>query len=653
MQQQGNASSPFPSPTSLAIVLALTTLPARAGTWTPLAHVAPGEVNTMLLLSDGTVLAAKNDGQSTATISNVWFKLTPNAQGSYVQGTWSTVASAPHTRLYYPSQVLRDGRVFTAGGEYGNGGPHADLYDPVANTWTAIDPPAALWSTGSNDFYDCNSEMLPDGKVLLMPVFPHSSGIPLRYDPATNTWSNAGHLFRGSYQDEASWVRLADDSILTIDPFGTFSERYIPATNTWVNDGVVPVSLYDPFGSELGAALLLPDGRAFFLGSTGHTALYAPTGTTAPGVWTAGPDIPSARGTPDAPACMMVTGKILCAVSPVPTSGDHFPAPTYFYEYDYVANAFTAVNAPTGASMAGSTYSKAMLQLPNGEVLLSSMSTQVYAYQPAGAVLAAAKPTITSITVNANGSFHLVGTQLNGISAGASYGDDLQMNSNYPLVRLTDGGGNVVYARTSNWSHTGVQTGATPVSTDFTLPASLADGTYSLVVVANGVASDPTSFTRTHGTPMCAGDGLDPNVSTPCPCANYGLLGRGCANSVSPFGAQLTASGPTNPDALVLAGNDMPQTSSCIYLQGDALEDVAFGDGVRCAGGSLVRLRVKFNVGGTSVYPEAGDVSVSVRGGVTPGSGATRYYQTYYRNASPAFCPPEVFNVTNGVAIVW
>ncbi|NOU08308.1 MAG: M48 family metalloprotease, partial [Hyphomicrobiaceae bacterium] len=39
---------------------------------------------------------------------------------------------------------------------------------------------------------------------------------------------------------------------------------------------------------------------------------------------------------------------------------------------------------------------------------------------------------------------------------GAAYGDDWQMSTNYPLVRLTSGGGTVYYARTFNWSSTGV-----------------------------------------------------------------------------------------------------------------------------------------------------------------------------------------------------
>ena len=75
---------------------------------------------------------------------------------------------------------------------------------------------------------------------------------------------------------------------------------------------------------------------------------------------------------------------------------------------------------------------------------------------------------------------------------------------------------------------------------------------------------------------------------------------------------------------------------------------------MRCAGGTLLRLRTKVNVGGASSFPDSVEtISLSVRGGVVPGSGVTRRYQTYYRNAAAAFCPPETFNVTNGLTIDW
>ncbi len=179
----------------------------------------------------------------------------------------------------------------------------------------------------------------------------------------------------------------------------------------------------------------------------------------------------------------------------------------------------------------------------------------------------------------------------------------------------------------------------------------------------NDLADAPTGFhANPHGlveiesmiTAFCFGDGIDTSHTTNCPCGNIGAPQRGCANSINPAGADLNATGNTNPDTIVLAGSGMPGSAACIYLQGDLLDDATFGDGVRCTGGVLIRLRAKVNSGGASQFPDSTDtVSVSVRGGVTPGSGVTRAYQTYYRNAAAAFCPPETFNVTDGATIVW
>jgi hypothetical protein len=119
------------------------------------------------------------------------------------------------------------------------------------------------------------------------------------------------------------------------------------------------------------------------------------------------------------------------------------------------------------------------------------MGSDVYVYRPTGAPLAQGKPVVTGVSPNADGSYHLVGMGLNGISEGACYGDDFQMNTNYPLVRLSDDGGNVYYARTYDWSNTGVMTGSQVVTTEYRLPADLPPGQYTMVVVANGIASDP------------------------------------------------------------------------------------------------------------------------------------------------------------------
>jgi hypothetical protein len=239
----------------------------------------------------------------------------------------------------------------------------------------------------------------------------------------------------------------------------------------------------------------LPNGKALFLGGTGATVYYTPSGNTNRGTWSPGPSAPTGFAPQDAPAAMMVNGKILCAMGSITNH-----QPIYFYEFNPNATGalvFVPAPAPNGSSdnttISDHSY---MLDLPDGRVLYSDTGSQLYEYQPDPGQVAAGKPGITTIRPSGRLlAYHLVGTNLNGISAGAAYGDDAQMDSNYPLVRLNDNNGNFYYARTYNRSSTGVQTGTAAVSTEFVLPARITPGTYSLVAVANGISSDPVSFT--------------------------------------------------------------------------------------------------------------------------------------------------------------
>ena len=458
-----------------AIVESLERRQLLTGTWTSLAASAPGGVGTMMLLPDGSVLAQING------ISADWARLQPDSNGSYVNGSWTRLASAHDTRLYDASQVLPNGNVFVAGGEYGTGSRTGEIYNPLTNAWTQL--PAQNFG----NFLDCGSELLPDGRVLIAPVSPNPGGSTTIFDPSTNSWLQGPRLYRGGSADEQSWVKLPDGSILSVDGPGT-SERYIPSLNQWVNDGAMPVTLWDSIG-EIGAGVLLADGRAFFLGASGHTALYTPSGTSSPGVWAAGPDIPNGKGQPDAPAAVLPDGTVLCAVG-VPGS---YNGPTSIYLYDPTANSFSLV--PGSPALGAGPYVDRMLDLPDGTVLFSSGGGQVYDYAPNTTPLPSAQPVITSAQANADGTYQLTGTLFNGVTEGAAYGDDAQMSSNYPIVRFTDSTGAVRFARSFNWSSTGVQTGSTLVSTQYVLPLGIAAGVYSVSVVTNGVSSAAISLT--------------------------------------------------------------------------------------------------------------------------------------------------------------
>ncbi len=458
------------------------------GTWTTLATLAPGQNGGVsILLSDGTIMVKSESGGGDG-IGNTWHKLTPNASGSYVNGTWSTLAPMASTRLYFSSQVLKDGKVYAIGGEYGTGYGNiaGQVYNPITNTWSLTPLAGATVS-------DANSEILPDGKVLQAMVSGSLKGTRI-YDPITNTYSLGGTSI--GIHNESAWVKLKDNSVLMVDRLSTSSERYIPSLNTWTADATVPVPLYDGFGDETGGALLLPDGRAFFIGATGKTAYYTPSGNNSPGTWSIGPSMPNNLGTPDAMMAMMSNGKIMCVGSPTPITGNVFQSPSYFYELDYTTNVYTPLNIPAGNGYTNQpSYVYNMLNLPDGKMLVSRQDTDVYfVYTPSGPPLAAGQPTINNITQNGCNNFTITGNLFNGISEGQSYGDDWQNATNYPIVRLT-AGTNVYYARTSNWNSTAVQRGLLADTAQFVTPAGLPQITYSLVVIANGIASQPVPFT--------------------------------------------------------------------------------------------------------------------------------------------------------------
>lgn len=460
-------------------LLAIMPLKSAAGTWTALTAAPPVSVNEALVLSDGSILTDNGSGQCA--------RLTPDIHGSYINGTWTQLSSMNFSRLFFSTEMLTNGTVFVAGGEYGNGSDHGEIFDPLRNTWTRIYPdpiPAVAFS-------DAMSEILPDGNVLDAPV--SKFGGCLIYNVASTNWQTAASA---QNQNEVCWVKLANDNILTIDTGSQNAEHYVPSQNEWVSDNAVPVALYDSI-EEMGPGFVLPNGNVFYFGATTNTATYTPGSTaTIPGTWTAGPTMvfgANALGMVDAPAAMLTDGNILCALGPI----GGFNSPTYFYEYNYLANSFTQMSAPGGGTTLNDPpFATSMLDLPDGTVLFMAgqNTTSLFVYTPSGTPLAAGEPAINSITENFDGSYQLTGTNLTGISQGAAYGDDEQMNSNYPLVRMTNNAtGNVYYTRTFNWNSTSVQS-SQPITTEFILPQNLPAGTYSLAVEANGNPSAPTTF---------------------------------------------------------------------------------------------------------------------------------------------------------------
>ena len=512
-----------------------------AGSWTtfsvPNTSSGPFSADIMLLLTDGSVLV-HNGYTSSLANANQWLRLTPDQHGKYETGTWSGQLNMQYARQWFASGVLRDGRAFVIGGERTNDPAvtgdswTGETFDPQTNTWTPVSKPAAFdWLRG-----DCNGSVLADGRVLLGAASP--SGAPSTWthrtaiwDPHPDTWVEAGLEFgavatttKKDPFEEETFNLLPDGSVLAPAVRDTpQAQRYLPWLDRWVDCAPSPVklaigSISGTLEDETGPTILLPDGRSFAIGGSGLTALYTlpPASSPAgPGSWTKGPSFPpDTSASPnwptltalDAPACLLPHGRVVCMGGTTVLDGsEYYPKNPVLLEFDPGSAATTlpplAVQPPLPAGKY--TWQCCFLLLPTGQLLLSAQHNALFLYTPDPATSApnpAWKPAHISVDADMvlGHSYTVRGTQINGLSQAVCYGDDAGMATNYPIVRLTHPAtGQVVYVRSHDFSTMGVATG-TAVPHDLhscriEIPSYLAVGHWNLVVIANGIPSDPVA----------------------------------------------------------------------------------------------------------------------------------------------------------------
>jgi hypothetical protein len=463
---------------------------ASAQKWQNLKHPPTFLTDTAVLLTDGTVMVHE-------ICSPRWHRLTPDNKGSYVNGTWSAMGSMPsnYGPLYFASQVLPDGRVVVEGGEYNDSNCDpaettlGAIYDPFKNKWTNVNPPS-----GWGDIGDSPAIVLPNGSMMLGQNFSQASAL---FDDEKLSWTIAGSGKSDQYAEEGMEL-LPNGKVLLVDTQNTTnSEIFNPKTNNWTSAGSTIMNLSINAGEETGPALLRPDGTVFAMGANGngpagHTAIF----NTKTGKWAAGPDFPNLNDMADAPAAVLPNGHILCETSP-----GVFNPPTAFYEFD--GKKFKTAPLPhnTGSGPNNTSFVGRMLVLPTGQILYTladgtDHDAEIYTAQ--GTYQKSWAPTIKTAPsrVTRGSTYKISGTQFNGLGHGAAYGDDAQMNSSYPLVRITNKTTkHVFYARTHDHSTMAIATGKKIVSTNFDVPSGIETGPSSLVVVANGIPSKPVSVT--------------------------------------------------------------------------------------------------------------------------------------------------------------
>jgi hypothetical protein len=438
------------------------------------------------LMTDGTTIFQGNNQSD-------WWKLTPDIHGSYINGTWAQVASLPsgYVPLYFAAAVLADGRLVIVGGEYNSLQfvltNLAAIYDPKANTWTALGHPKGWGYIG-----DSPAVVLPDGKFMVGRKLDERMAV---LDPKTLTWTELGSTGKRDFNAEEGWTLMPDGSVLTYDvKDAPHSEKYIYSMGKWFTAGSTIVDLHSPHQGgcipypggcyhapgEVGPGILQTDGTVFATGSAsnggsgaGHTAIYTPgKNPTDPGKWTVGPDFPNGDNAGDSFAALLPNGRPLV----LGNSGT-------LYEFD-------GKNLVPGPFAGGSS----LMVLPTGQVIVGG--SQVYT--SSGTYKAAWAPAITTYpkSVTRGSTYKISGKQFNGLSQAASFGDEDQTATNYPLVRITNQATHhVFYAKTHDHSTMAVATGNAIVSTNFDVPAKMETGASSLVVVANGIPSKAVSIT--------------------------------------------------------------------------------------------------------------------------------------------------------------
>jgi hypothetical protein len=432
--------------------------------------------------------------------ADTWTMIAPPFSAN---GDWDFIGDSPWSLL--PNGHLLLGSKFTTA--------NAEL-DPKTLLWTNVS------SFGKDDV---NAEegytLLPNRSVLTvnMTDFPFAQRFIPNADPSKTRWADAGK-----------------------------TPARLPATDSFGSQNILydnNMRVYHPPG-EIGPGMLQPDGRVFYTGAAcdvrgpssnpnacvtyqpqAHTAVYDPKTNS----WTAGPDFPLHEGAGDTWSSLLPSGNVLVQTNPPGTNADRLaranpryksiregkgrhlaaaeeaaPAlapqqtcpPTELFKF-YEFNGSTLTPEPAAFSCANQ---PSMLLLPTGQVMLNLN----FVYTSTGTFMNVWRPTITSFlfqnNVNPGGRYQIFGRQFNGLSQANAFGDEFQVATNFPLVRITNNAtGDVSYTTTHDFSTMGVATGAAIVSTFFDVPTNIETGDSKLEVVANGIPSLPINITVVPG----------------------------------------------------------------------------------------------------------------------------------------------------------
>jgi len=303
-----------------------------AALWT---SVAPMNVmrssHTATLLADGRVLVTGGSTVS-STAATGYVNNTSAEIYDPVANTWTAAPPMSVARSHHTATRLPDGKVLVVGGEnvLYLVEPSAEVYDPVANTWTATR--AAPISPRSQH----TATLLPSGLVLIAGGFDIVNGLltPLAtaelYDPVLHTTTST---------DSHGVVTTTITGGLDFTATTPMAFAHYGQSATRLGDGRVAVvggnttqtELYDPAAATwttagttaathtAHGAVLLPDGRLLVMGGTQFAQPEAELFDPATGLWAAAARMLVNRSNPT--ATLMQDGSVMVCGGALDTSG--------------------------------------------------------------------------------------------------------------------------------------------------------------------------------------------------------------------------------------------------------------------------------------------------------------------------------------------
>src|SRR5262249_38425354 len=139
----------------------------------------------------------------------------------------------------------------------------------------------------------------------------------------------------------------------------------------------------------------------------------------------------------DGPTQVHITNAATVTAVETLNFGGIFSTPTEIFDFNPTTNTISQVSPalPDPNLTAEPSFPMRMLVLPTGQVLFNDSSRRLFVFTPAGSANPALRPSITGVTYGGGGVFTLGGKQLNGQSAGSDYGDDVESDENFPIVR--------------------------------------------------------------------------------------------------------------------------------------------------------------------------------------------------------------------------